>query len=196
MQPPQWERGDAFSSPLVQRRRETTLPPAETTGMPCGARPQLPCGKSPVAPLASPILGSEQSWLDPGMASVLRSSLCSCCDPSSQSSLLDAPRSSRMCQMLFAGKGAMLVITGAAVPSAGLELSLGSCSAPPSPAAPGPCLPMVRAEPASQPSAPSPEICPWASSPSLQPQSVHMDKPDFFSCFCEFDPHGSSWTGR
>lgn len=119
MQPPQWERGDAFSSPVVQRRRETTLPPAESTGMPCGARPQLPCGKSPVAPLASPILGSEQGWLDPGMAWALRSSLC----PAATAVVTPAPRAACWmphagagCQIVFARKGAMLAVAGAAVP--------------------------------------------------------------------------------
>lgn len=133
-------------------------------------------------PLASPILGSEQGWLDPGVASAARSG-CS-------------PRLSRMCQMLFAGKGAMLVSRELLCPGTGLELNLGSCSAAPSPVARGPCWPTVRAEqPGSHPSGPSAEICLWASSPSLQPGSVHMDKTEFLSCLCQLYLHGSSRIG-
>lgn len=82
-----------------------------------------PCWESPVVPLASPIPGREQGWLDPGMASLVRiccsgswPSCHSCCISSSQQLLLDAPRLSRMCQILFARQGAMLIILGGALP--------------------------------------------------------------------------------
>lgn len=125
-----------------------------------------PYWDSPVSPLSSPIPGSEQGWLDPAMASGVRSccsgswpSCHSCCVPSSQKLLLDAPRLSRMCQILFAGEGAMLIVLGVALPQHCAAAEPRQLLWAPSPGARGPCLP-AEGTAASQPSGPSPEICP------------------------------------
>lgn len=192
-QPPQWVEGRCIQLSLGSEEERNNSASSRNHGETVWSQGRTPLLEEPCGSPRQPCPCSEQGWLDPGVTSGAAALPCS---QSSLLLLLDAPRPSRQCQISFAGKGTMLIVLGVAVSwlCAGAEPRQLLCGS--QPWCPGPCLPTVRAEQsASQPSGPSSEICPWPSSPSLQPGSVHVHQTEFFSCFCQLDPHGLHRTG-